>query len=227
MSSTESGNNAILLGASGLVGGFCLQALLADPSFPRIILLNRRKLSLPPQPRLVQQVVDFENLQSAAFANANAVFCSLGTTMKKAGSKEAFRRVDLEYPLAAAQAARQAGVPKFLLVSSVGADASAGNFYLHTKGEVEQELQKLGFHSLHIFRPSILLGQREEFRLTERIAVIAAPVLNLPLIGGLRRYRAISAQTVGKAMVTASKKQDQGVFVHHYDEIQGLAAAQP
>src|SRR6516225_151117 len=98
--------SALLLGASGLVGGFCLQALLAEPSYRRVVLLNRRQLPLEPHPRLEQKVVDFENLNPADFAGVDDAFCALGTTIRKAGSREAFRRMDLAYPLGAAQCAR-------------------------------------------------------------------------------------------------------------------------
>ena len=220
---------AVLLGASGLVGSFCLQALLADPWFsqmtpPQITLLNRRQLAIPSNPRLTQSIVNFETISAADFAGVEFVFCALGTTMRKAGSKEAFRRVDLEFPLAAARAARQAGAQTFVLVSSVGADAKTGNFYLRTKGELEEQLKPLGFETLHIFRPSLLLGKRKEFRLGERIMIPLAPLLNLPLIGGLKRYRAISAETVGKAMASAVRKAEKGLFIYYYDDIQKLAS---
>jgi uncharacterized protein YbjT (DUF2867 family) len=214
---------AVLLGASGLVGGFCLQALLADSSCVQITLLNRRELEIAPHPRLVQKVVSFEKFSPEDFAGAGDIFCALGTTMRKAGSKQACRLVDLDYPLAAAKAARQAGARRFLLVSSVGADSGSNNFYLRTKGELEQQLSALGFSAIHIFRPSLLLGRRKEFRLGERVMMAVAPLLNLPLVGSLRRYRAISAETVGQAMPAAAKKEDAGVFIYHYDEISALA----
>lgn len=216
--------NAVLLGASGLVGGFCQEALLADSWFSQITLLNRRELATASDARLIRRTVNFETISAADFAGAGFVFCALGTTMRKAGSKEAFRRVDLEYPLAAARAARQAGAGTYVLVSSVGADPHAGNFYLRTKGELEEQLKLLGFEAVHIFRPSLLLGTRKEFRLGERMMIPLAPLLNLPLLGGLKRYRAISAETAGKAMVAAARKDEKGLFVYYYNEIQELAS---
>lgn len=217
--------SAVLLGASGLVGGFCLQSLLADSSFARITLLNRRELKVSPNPRLTQKIVNFEQFTADHFAGVDSVFCALGTTIAKAGSQEAFIRVDAGYPLAAARAARQAGARQFLLVSSVGANPRAGTFYLRVKGELEQELGKLGFNALHIFRPSLLLGRREDFRFGERIMTALAPALTLFLMGGLRKYRAMSAEAVGKAMASASRSDRQGVSVYHYDEIVKLASA--
>lgn len=212
-----------MLGASGLVGGFCLDALLADHGYKRIILLNRRELSVTSDPRLNQKTINFEKLTPAELGGADDVFCALGTTIKKAGSQEAFRRVDRDYPLAAAKAALEAGARQFMLVSSVGADAGSKNFYLRTKGELEEELKKLGFAAAHIFRPSLLLGRREEFRMGEHIMMPLAPALNLLMLGGLRRYRAISAAKVGRAMVAAAKRGGSRVMVYYYDEIIGLA----
>jgi uncharacterized protein YbjT (DUF2867 family) len=216
--------SAVLLGASGLVGGFCLRALLADRSNKRIVLVNRRELVVPPDPRLSQKIVSFDSLSAADFAGAQVVFCCLGTTIRKAGSQAAFRLVDLEYPLAAAKAARQAEAKQFVLVSSVGADPSSKNFYLRTKGELEQEICNLGFSSVHIFRPSLLLGKRDEFRLGERVAMAAMPLLNFAMLGGLRRYRAVSAESVGKAMVAAAGSEKSGTFIDEYEQIIALAA---
>jgi uncharacterized protein YbjT (DUF2867 family) len=215
---------AVLLGASGLVGGFCLQTLLADSNYARIMLLGRRPLPMASNPRLAQKTISFENLSAEDFAGVDDIFCALGTTIRKAGSQEAFRQVDLEYPLDAARLSRQAGARQFLLVSSVGADPGSKNFYLRTKGELEQEIARLGFDALHIFRPSLLLGKRAEFRLGERVVQMVAPVLNAAMIAGLRRYRAIAAASVGRAMVAAAKTGSNGTQIHEYDEIVRLAS---
>lgn len=215
---------AILIGASGLVGGFCMQALVAEPEYARIVLLSRRELPLEPRPGLSQKIVNFASLNPTDFAGVDDVFCALGTTIRKAGSQEAFRRVDLEYPLAVAKEARQAGAEQFLLVSSVGADPKSGNFYLRTKGELEQEIGKLGFAAVHVFRPSLLLGKRPELRRGERAVQAIAPLLNPAMIGGLVRYKAIPAAVVGKAMVGAVKRDSSGTFIYEYDEITRLAA---
>jgi uncharacterized protein YbjT (DUF2867 family) len=218
------GKTAVLLGASGLVGGFCLQTLLADASYARIVLLNRRELPLPPHPGLSQRIVSFANLNADDFAAAEHIFCALGTTIRKAGSQEAFRRVDVDYPLTAARLARQAGAKQFVVVSSVGADTKAGNFYLRTKGELEQEIGKLRFDAFHVFRPSLLLGQREESRRGEGAMQAMAPLLNVLMFGGLRRYRGIPAAAVGRAMVAAARLGHTGTHIYEYDEILRLAA---
>ncbi len=221
--SQENPRTALLLGASGLVGGFCLRTLLEDPAYGRVTLLGRRELTVPARPKLTQKIVSFENLSAADFSNTDDLFCALGTTIRKAGSQNAFRRVDFEYPLAAAKQALNVGAQRFILVSSVGADAASKNFYLRTKGELEQAVSALGFQAVHIFQPSILLGRREEFRAGERAAIAITPALNLALIGGLRRYRGISAATVGKAMVAAAKQEESGTKIYEYDQIVQLA----
>jgi uncharacterized protein YbjT (DUF2867 family) len=215
---------AILLGASGLVGGFCLQALLAEPDYARIVLLNRRELPLAAHPGLSQKIVSFASLNPDDFAGVDDIFCALGTTIRKAGSQQAFRRVDLEYPLAAAREALQAGAEQFVLVSSAGADPKSKNFYLRTKGELEQEIGKLGFRALHIFRPSLLLGKRPEFRMGERVVQAIAPLLNPLMVGGLRRYSAVPAAVVGKAMAASAKQGENGTLIYEHDEIIRLAA---
>ena len=215
---------AVLLGGSGLVGGFCLRTLVSDPRYRQITLLSRRKLKSASDSRVVERLVNFEELSSGDFAGADDIFCALGTTIRKAGSRAAFRRVDLEYPLTAAKTAFEAGARQFVLVSSVGANASASNSYLRTKGELEHEVSKLGFSSVHILRPSLLLGEREEFRLGERIAMMVMPLLNFAMVGSMRRYRAISAATVGQAMVAAARSGRIGTFVYEHDEIRALAS---
>ena len=216
---------ALVVGGSGLVGRFCLQALLEDPAYESVISLARRELSVAAHPRLTQKVLPLEMLASLALPPLDDVFCALGTTLRTAGSQEAFRHVDYELPLAVADQALKFGARQFMLVSSIGADAKSRNFYLRTKGEVEDGLRRLPFKALHIFRPSFLMGKREESRLGESIAIPFAKVLQFLLIGGLRRYRPISAQTVGRGMVAAAKANRQGTFIWQFDEINRSAQA--
>ena len=214
---------AVLLGASGMVGGSCLRALLDDPAYSSVVALVRRELAGASDPRLRQKVVDFDKLGAEDFAGATDVFCALGTTIRTAGTQDAFRRVDLEYPLAAAKLSKEVGARQFLLVSSVGADAASKNFYLRTKGELEVELRKLELPALHIFHPGLLLGKREERRPGERFAQKIAPALNLTLWGPLRRYRSIAAETVARAMVAAAKLEKRGTWVYEYEEMVRIA----
>lgn len=214
---------AAVMGASGLVGGHCLQALLAASEWSRVVVLTRRELKLGTSGKLEQKLADMGRLTAADFAGVDDVFCATGTTIRKAGSQEGFRRIDYEMPLGAARAAREAGARQFLIVSAAGADPESRNFYLRTKGELDRELEKLGFGALHIFRPGLLLGHRQEYRPMERTATRLAPVMNLTLWGPLKRYRAISAETVGRAMVGAAKANRTGINVYEYEEMAELA----
>jgi uncharacterized protein YbjT (DUF2867 family) len=216
---------AVLLGASGLVGGYCLRALLESDDWSRVIVLTRRDLGLAAHPKMGQNVVaDMGKLGPSEFAGASDVFCATGTTIRKAGSQEEFQRIDYEMPLAAARAALEAGAQQFVLVSSVGADPGSKNFYLRTKGELERDLIQLKFRAIHILRPGLLLGHREEFRPGELLATRIAPLLNLTLYGPFKQYRSIAAEKVGKAMVGAARQQELGTFVYEYDGIVRLAA---
>jgi uncharacterized protein YbjT (DUF2867 family) len=212
---------ALIIGASGLVGGFCLHALLAETVYGKIISLGRRKLAVS-DARLEQQMVDFGNPDTLQLLAVDDVFCTIGTTIRKAGSQQAFRQVDYDLPLSVARAALSAGATQFMLVSSVGADPVSGNFYLRTKGELEQALSKLPFTAVHIFRPSFLMGPRQDFRLGEMIALPVAKLLQYAMVGGLKKYHPISAETVARAMVAAAQLQTSGVHFYEYGEIKGL-----
>jgi uncharacterized protein YbjT (DUF2867 family) len=215
--------SAVLLGATGLVGGFCLAELTRCGAYRRIQVVTRRALNLP-DPAVKENVLpDLALISPADFQGIDDVFCALGTTIKQAGSQAAFRAVDYELPMIAARAAKQAGVKQLVLISSIGADPKSGNFYLRTKGELERDLTALGFDSLHIVRPGLLSGDRKEFRAGESIAQKAAPIINLLLIGPLRRYHSIPAATVGRAMVGAALQQKAGSYIHSYDGILALA----
>ena len=213
---------ALLVGGSGLVGRFCLQALLQDPAYSSVVSLARRELQIH-DPKLIQRIQPFEELASLQLPPIDDVFCALGTTIRKAGSQAAFRHVDYEYPLMVADHALKFGAKQFMLVSSVGADPKSKNFYLRTKGELEQALRRLPFKTFHIFKPSFLMGPREESRFGESVAIPLAKVFQFLLIGALRRYRPIPAQTVGRAMVAAAKADREGAFAWEFDEINRLA----
>lgn len=174
---------AVVLGASGLVGGFCLRALVDDPDYTRVLTFGRRELPSLTRAKVTQRVADLGSLTVDDFQGGQDVFCALGTTIRKAGSQEAFRRIDLELPLRSAEEALKAGAEQFVVVSSVGADPASKNFYLRTKGELERELAKLPFKAVHILRPSLLVGRRTEFRLGEAIAMKIAPALDLLTLG--------------------------------------------
>jgi uncharacterized protein YbjT (DUF2867 family) len=209
---------ALLAGATGLVGSHCLELLLNDSSYERVIAVTRRPLGRT-HPRLAEAIVDFENPSWTSNLDATDIFWALGTTIGKAGSKEAFRRVDFEYPRQMGQHAAGAGAKQFLLVSSVSADPGSPNFYLRIKGELEQTLFALPFDAVHIFRPSFLMGDRVERRTGEAFGIAVARALSFTLVGPLRRFRPIAAETVAGAMVSAASLAKPGRHIYHYDAI--------
>jgi uncharacterized protein YbjT (DUF2867 family) len=162
--------------------------------------------------------VNYDRFSAAQLPEVADVFCALGTTIRKAGSREAFRRVDYDYPLRLARLCRDRGARQLLLVSSVGADPRSSNFYLRVKGELEQSLAELGYEKLQIFRPGVLLGSREESRPGETVGKALSIALGFLLAGGLRKYRAMPADSLAKVMVrTAGESEGSGVY--HYNEI--------
>lgn len=226
-----SGQGVLLAGATGLVGGLVLRELLADPGFRgRIVAPVRRPLGIN-DVRLLSVTQDMSKLADdasadAAMASAPALdcyVCCLGTTIKTAGSREAFIAVDRELLLRLARVARTHGARQAILVSSVGASRQSANFYLRVKGEVEDALSGLGFDRVDILRPGLLLGERRERRRGEAIAQAFAPLGNLLLRGRLSRYRAIEAQDVASAIARLIGESAKGDFVHEHAEIMALA----
>lgn len=217
-----SGRTALLVGATGLVGGHCLERLLAEPAYTTVTVLARRS-SGHREKRLDERVVDFGALTAADVPPVDDVYCALGTTMAKAGSKEAFRLVDHDHVLTVAELARAAGATRFALVSSIGADPDARAFYLRVKGETERDLGGLGYDCLEVFRPSGLLGERVDRRLAEKLSIPLLRVVSGALVGPLRPYRAVGAGTVARAMVAALLAGEKGIRVRTHDDIQALA----
>jgi uncharacterized protein YbjT (DUF2867 family) len=218
---------ALVLGGSGLVGRSCLANLLEDDHYGRVVVLTRRTLPIESNPKAKQMVIDFAAIDALSLEAIDDVFCALGTTIRKAGSQEAFRSVDLELPLAAARRSLDFGAQQFIVVSSVGANPRSRNFYLRTKGELEERLCSLPFSAVHIFRPSILVGTREERRFGESLGIGLARLLQFTLAGRWRRYRSISAADVARAMMAAAKSQRPDRTIYEYDEIRQLAGTNP
>ncbi len=220
---------ALIAGWSGLVGQRCYGAVRKSTAYEKIILLQRRgnvkpkpgiiSTGWPPPMALETRVVDYQNLSPADVAGAVDVFCALGTTIKKAGSQAEFRKVDFDAIVNLARASAESGAKRFVLVSSIGADPKSSNFYLRVKGETEQAVAALPFEAVHIMRPSLLLGHREESRTGEGLAQKIMPLLNHLLLGPLRKYRAIPAEAVARAMVQLAALPLTGVHIYEYDEI--------
>ena len=206
-------NIAILAGASGLVGSALLDQLLQDADFESVIVVVRAPLTITNK-KLTTILVDFEKIEEQTKdLSATHAFCCLGTTIKKAGSKEVQYHIDHDYVVAFAKACKQIGVQTFSVVSSVGADALSKNFYLNTKGRTDDDLTRIGFEKLIIVRPSLLLGNRKEFRLGEKIATLFMKLLSPLLVGSLKKYKGIKAETVARALIYNGKLEKEGVFV--------------
>ncbi|EJF09989.1 oxidoreductase [Pontibacter sp. BAB1700] len=213
---------ALIAGASGLVGSHLLLMLLQSDRYSQVISVGRRELAII-HPKLDQQIVDFDNLKkSASELAADDVFCCLGTTIKKAGTKDAFYKVDHTYVTQLAEITLRRNATQFLVVSAMGANASSRIFYNRVKGEMERDIQALGFTSLHIFRPALLLGEREEHRTGEEISARIMKPLSMLMIGPMRKYRPIKAETVASAMLRAAAQDQKGDKVYLSDEIERL-----
>jgi uncharacterized protein YbjT (DUF2867 family) len=224
MDGGSGGRVALLVGATGLVGGHCLDLLLGDASYARVIALTRRPLART-HAKLDARVVDFDRLgETAGDVAADDVFCCLGTTIRAAGSQEAFRRVDFAYPVETARLAAANGARRFLIVTAMGANARSRIFYNRVKGEVEAAVRAMAFESVVILRPSLLLGERAERRAGEETGKRVMSVVGPLLVGPLRKYRGIEGGTVARAMVRLAKVAGPGVCIVESDEIARLGA---
>tara|TARA_B110000503_G_scaffold142816_1_gene241101 strand:+ start:1624 stop:2247 length:624 start_codon:yes stop_codon:yes gene_type:complete len=198
---------ALVLGASGLVGKTLVEQLCQDHRYQTVTCLVRKPLSLDffcaSADKVQPIVVDFENLQDyQGYFGCQHIYVCLGTTIKKAGSKGAFRKVDFEYVHVAAQLARAQRAVSFVWISSVGANAKSHNFYLRVKGELENAIIGMsGLDNACAVRPSLLLGEREEMRPAEKLASVISPFLSPLLVGGLMKYKPVQAADVAAQMI--------------------------
>jgi uncharacterized protein YbjT (DUF2867 family) len=216
---------AIVIGATGLTGTHLVASLLHDPAFSKVRVLVRQPWAHD-RPKLESIIVDFDDEESLAAAlQGDILFCCIGTTIKKAGNQENFRAVDYGIPVKCARIAKEQGVSQFLLMSSINANPRSRNFYLRTKGQTEEAIQQAGFFSVNIFRPSVLIGQRNEFRLGEWIGRYLFQLFYFLLQGRWKKYRGIKAATVANAMIVAAKENDEGVSIYESDAIQSMGEA--
>jgi uncharacterized protein YbjT (DUF2867 family) len=214
---------ALVLGASGLVGNELVKILIQQKNYDKIHLLVRSPIEIKDS-SCVLHVVDFGQLHKHhELFQVTDIYCCLGTTIKKAKSKEAFRKVDFEYPVEAAKLASVSGVEKFLIITAMGSNSKSRVFYNQVKGEVEEAIGKLSLPSVHIFRPSLLLGNRAEFRLGEKIAEKASTFLNTIMVGPLRPYKAIEARNVAAAMAAVANINQSGVNIYPSHIIERIA----
>lgn len=215
---------ALVAGASGLVGGRLIEALLRAPEYSRVIALSRRPLAVE-HGKVANRIINFATLEkSLAGMVADEAFCALGTTMRAAGSAAAFREVDFGCVVAFAKAAARLGARRLVLLSSVGANSASKNVYLRVKGETEDALRTTSFAAVDIIQPGLLLGSRAQVRPLEFAGQIVMPLVNLFLHGEAVRFRGIAADTVARAMIGAARSGRKSVNRYTYDGIVRLAA---
>ena len=212
---TPTHKTALVLGASGLIGNLLTHRLVDSPIYSNVKVLVRKSLSWQ-HPRLQEVQFDFDH-PNGLLAQADDIFCCLGTTIKKAGSRENFRKVDYQYPMDIARLGLTNGAQQFAIVTAMGANPASSIFYNRVKGEVERDLAALNYPTLLIFRPSLLLGDRSENRFTERIA---SGVMRLfsPLIPA--KYKGIDADKVANAMLLTMQQELTGKHVFESDILQ-------
>ncbi len=195
--------NCLIAGASGLVGQSLLSELLADESVHSVTVFARKPLKTL-HPKLKTILLSFDQLETIVLPAADTAFCCLGSTLKKAGSKEAFFKVDHDYVMSFAKGCFNVGVKTFVVVSAIGADENSKIFYNQVKGKTDADLKTIGFQKLKILHPSLLLGERDEARPLEKLAQYAAPLFGKLMVGPLAPYRPIKASQVAKQMKAAA-----------------------
>jgi len=214
---------ALIFGASGLVGSELLKFVLNDPFFSHVTITVRKKLPLT-NPKLTQILTTFENLEE----NKNkligeVLFSCLGSTKAKTPNYKDYYKIDHDYPLVGSQLAIQNGTKYMHLVSAIGANSSSSNTYIKMKGEVENDVSRLPFKGIHIYRPSLITGSRDESRPLEKIGTAIFSLINPLLRGSLKKYQSISAKEIAKAMLSQAKKNIAGVHIYPSNIIKELA----
>ena len=206
---------SIVAGSTGLIGRTVI-AVLSNTN-QSVVALTRRSISNLPH-NITELIIDFDAFEKhGSLPPCSNVFICLGTTIKTAGSKENFRKVDIDYCLSIAKKAKKSGAETLSLISSIGANSSSKNFYLKTKGQLEEAIQDLGFSTVNIFRPSFLVGERSEKRMAEKVAIKLAKIMDLFLIGSARKYRSVKAELLAKTMVSKIDSEP-GVNYFYFDD---------
>jgi len=214
---------AIITGASGLIGSSLLTILLTEPAYAEITVLVRKKIGIT-HPKLTEILVDFDKLDDyTGDINGHVLFCCIGTTKNKTPDLKDYYKIEHDYPLTLGQLALKNGVKQYHYVSSIGADKNSSAYYTKFKGQTEYDLQQLNLPTLHIYRPSILAGERNDHRPMEKFVNGLMFLINPLLIGSLKKYRSIPAKTVAMAIYKQSINSDEGVFIHASDQIKQIA----
>jgi len=210
---------AILFGASGFVGSYLLDELLNDADYEKVMIVVRKNLNIS-HPKLETVIGNYHSLPGLkGDIVADEIFITLGTTRKNTPDKGEYYQTDHDYPVLAAKIAKEKGARSVFVVTAVGANANSGIFYVKTKGETERDIIALDFEHTHIFRPSLLMGNRKEHRRLEKIFIRIWSVINRIFIGKLNRYRGIDGKDVAKAMIHAAKNQSEKVKLYHWKEM--------
>ena len=207
--------SSIISGSTGLIGRHVIEVLSSQNK--SAIALTRRSIhNLPPG--ISEMIIDFDDFENkGSLPSCKDVYICLGTTIKTAGSQENFRRVDIDYCLSVAKKAKESGAQTLSLVSSIGANSSSKNFYLKTKGELEESIQALGYSLVNIYRPSFLVGERSEKRMAEKFAIKIAKIMDHLLIGSSSKYRSVKAESLAKTMVSKTESSS-GVNYFYFDD---------
>lgn len=206
---------ALIAGGTGLVGSQLLQLLLESDRYSKVVALTRT--GLPTHPKLEQVPVTQETLSGGQHLKADDIFCCLGTTIAKAKTKENFYQVDFYYPLLLARNGYSNGARQYMLISALGADKESSVYYNRVKGEVEEAIRAVGFESLHIFRPSLLLGARQEQRTGEDAAKFIYKVFGFLIPG---KYKAIDSAKIARGMLHYALQEQKGIFIHESKDLQ-------
>jgi uncharacterized protein YbjT (DUF2867 family) len=208
---------ALIAGATGLIGHELLERLIQSDRYNKVIALSRIPLTVD-HPKFANITLDFHHPETMLTGfKPDDVFCCIGTTMAKAGSKKKFYEVDFQFPLALAKTSFALGAQQFLLVSALGADKNSSIYYNRVKGEVEAAIRTVGFKTIHIFRPSLLLGQRKEKRPGEDVAKVLYKIFGFAIP---EKYKAIPAEKVATAMMASASQDQTGIFIHESREMQ-------
>ncbi|MDN5216589.1 NAD-dependent epimerase/dehydratase family protein [Fulvivirgaceae bacterium BMA12] len=219
----ENNKTALIAGATGLIGSHLLKILSTDSYYREIIVITRKKLTGMYSDKVKNLIIDFDNLNAVSFSKIDDVYCCLGTTMKAAGSREAFYKVDFTYPVTLAKMAADSGARKYLVVTAMGADKNSRFYYNRVKGAVEEALKEIGFSALFILQPSLLLGARTESRPGERFAQLLARSLSFLFFGPFKKYKAIEGIKVAQALALLGKTGSPGVKVVTSNEIADIS----
>ncbi|MCE6989603.1 NAD(P)H-binding protein [Dyadobacter sp. CY323] len=213
---------AVLFGASGFIGSFLLDGLLGDPDYDQVTIIVRKDLNVS-HPKLKTLIGNYQSLPALKDQiQADEVFIALGTTKDNTPDQKEYYQVDHDYPVLAAEISKENGAKSVLLVSAVGANAGSGIFYVRTKGETERDITALDMQHTHIFRPSMIMGNRKETRQLEKFLIKLFSVINPLFIGPMKKYRGIEASDIAKAMMQAAKKESEKVKIYEFGEMKNL-----